>query len=187
MIRKSASPKTAKAAPPIDTSVWKAVPVKVGHLERAHLCLVGTGGTGSWLAPSVARIALQLREQGIDTQVTLVDPDVVERANIFRQNFSAAEIGRNKAETLAMRLSAAWGLEIHAQPAPFRSAMMADGYGCFTVVIGCVDNAAARRTLAETLDQGIWWDSRQDSAPAQRWWVDLVRPCTDMIIASKRP
>jgi hypothetical protein len=87
----------------------------------------------------------QLREQGVETQVTLVDPDVVESSNIFRQNFSAAEIGRNKAETLAVRLSAAWGLEIHAQPAPFRSAMVTDGYGRFTVVIGCVDNAAARR------------------------------------------
>jgi hypothetical protein len=94
----------------------------------------------------------QLREQGVETQVTLVDPDVVESSNIFRQNFSAAEIGRNKAETLAVRLSAAWGLEIHAQPAPFRSAMVTDGYGRFTVVIGCVDNAAARRTLAEALD-----------------------------------
>jgi hypothetical protein len=50
MTRKSTSPKTAGASAPLpalDTSVWKAVPVKIGHLEGAHLCLMGTGGTGS--------------------------------------------------------------------------------------------------------------------------------------------
>ena len=175
-VRNKAPIKKTAPAPslqPIDTSVWKAIPVKVGHLERVHLCLVGVGGSGSWLAPAVARTALQLHEQGVETQVTLVDPDSIERSNIFRQNFSAAEIGRNKAESLAMRLSAAWGLEIHAQPVPFRSSMVSEVYGRFTVVIGCVDNAAARQTMAETVDQGGWWDTRREAEPARHWWLDL--------------
>ena len=44
--------------------------------------------------------------------MTVIDPDVVESGNIPRSNFCGAEIGRFKAQTLAERISLAWGLEV---------------------------------------------------------------------------
>ena len=46
--------------------------------------------------------------------VYFVDPDVVEHKNCYRQNFCEAEIGRNKAESMAFRYGLAWGIEISA-------------------------------------------------------------------------
>jgi hypothetical protein len=48
--------------------------------------LVGLGGTGSALAPSLARLAIHLRGRGVGVKMLFVDPDVVERRNVWRQN-----------------------------------------------------------------------------------------------------
>ena len=59
--------------------------------DNISLVLVGCGGTGSWLAPHVARVArLLLEKWQKDVQVVFVDPDVVEEKNIYRQNFCHA-------------------------------------------------------------------------------------------------
>jgi PRTRC genetic system ThiF family protein len=176
-------------APTLDLSLLHARPVKVGKLEHVHLCLVGCGGSGSWLAPAVARTARQLREHGVAVGVTFVDPDIVESANTFRQNFSEGEIGRSKAETLAMRFSAAWGLEIHARPELFRSSMVREDHASsLTVLLGCVDNAAGRRAMAEALDRGEGWSGGAETAPSRRWWLDCgnSRTSGQVLIGSTR-
>ena len=87
--------------------------------------LIGCGGTGSWLAPHLARITKLLQEvHQINVRLAFWDYDAVEEKNIFRQNFCAAEIGTNKAETLARRYGTAWGLEIIALPLPFSADVM---------------------------------------------------------------
>ncbi len=153
--------------PELDLSFAFSKPVRVGAFSHAHLCLVGCGGTGSWLAPAVARVARVLQEQGVVTRVTFVDPDSVEHGNIYRQNFCAAEVGRNKAETLAVRYGQAWGLEIHARPRQFQARELNTRAGWrerqVTVLVGAVDNAAARQELAAALrpcrpdDESVWW------------------------------
>jgi len=124
--------------------------------ERSvNLALIGCGGTGSWLAPTVARVGRLLMEK-FDKEVNIVfcDPDRVEEKNIYRQNFCAAEIGENKAETLAYRYGLAWGREIQASPQAFARDIFRASYRSTTVLIGCVDTPEARRSIAKA---GQWW------------------------------
>jgi PRTRC genetic system ThiF family protein len=167
------------AAATIDlTAELKKKPLLLGHFDSVHLCLVGCGGTGSWVAQDLARFALTLKTMGVEVNLTFVDPDIVETATVFRQNFCFAEVGLNKAETLALRLSAGWGVEVHAQPAPFDRKMAFAHSADLVIVIGCVDNAAARTAIAATLDQrGAWegvnWRYDPSAGPMRIWWLDL--------------
>ncbi len=150
----------------IDLSYLKAGRIQPLVTNNIILTLIGCGGTGSWLAPSLARIAYVLREQGKQVQLTFIDPDTIEDKNIPRQNFCAAEIGMNKAVALAARFSAAWGVEIHYLTDPFKAETSTiQGYveNPLEVLIGCVDNAAARKAISQNLSR-----SRENST----WWLD---------------
>jgi len=131
--------------------------------DSLHLVLAGCGGTGSWLAPHLARLARLLHEKfNLRVSLIFVDPDVVEAKNCYRQNFCAAEIGRSKAETLALRYSAAWGVNILALAAPFSCQALESaarsGYGAKWVVVGCVDNTSARRDIRDFIEtKDGWW------------------------------
>ncbi len=132
--------------------------------DSISLCLAGCGGTGSWLAPSVARVARLLIEK-FDKRVSVffIDPDKVEAKNVYRQNFCEAEIGRNKADTLAFRYGLAWGVNITAIPDAFGDHLrLGVGVGMY-VLIGCVDNARARKAIAAVAKRSardhtnLWW------------------------------
>src|SRR5512139_3080577 len=89
-------------------------------LKEVSIHLIGCGGSGSWLAPHLARIAKLLEEvHHLSVRLVFWDPDIVEQKNIYRQNFCEAEIGVNKAQTLARRYGHAWGMEVIAVNAPF--------------------------------------------------------------------
>lgn len=152
----------------LDLSFARAAKLLLPVYDRLRLFLVGCGGTGSWLAPSVARIAKVWQEQGHQVDVTFCDPDYVEPKNIPRQNFCDAELKRNKAATLAFRYSAAWGLEILAIDQPFKATKLPHSFGGLTILIGCVDNAAARREIANAVMRQI------EGASGRRhlWWLD---------------
>jgi PRTRC genetic system ThiF family protein len=134
--------------------------------EAAATCIVqvGVGGTGSWLALSLARILYHARQKGQAIRLVLVDPDNVEAANVGRQLFSPAEIGVNKAEAMAFRLNLALGLDITAVAAPFTAAIMPWLYRQYQrqshysrvrfVLVGAVDNHLARRELAKAMSLG---------------------------------
>ena len=128
--------------------------------------LIGCGGSGSWLAPHLARITKLLQDvHNINVRLVFWDYDTVEEKNIFRQNFCGAEIGVSKAETLARRFGLAWGIEIIAMSIPFsRDAMyrnnLAARYGdtSMPVFITCVDNNTARQEIAGTCSGTYgWW------------------------------
>jgi len=137
----------------------------VPEAKEVDIHLIGCGGTGSWLAPHIARIARLMAEKN-DQKVRILfhDPDQVEAKNVYRQSFANAEIGVNKAEALAYRCAAAWGVNVVAVPKPFEAKAAASDYdrqmGMF---IGCVDNAAARRQIAEASKSSTW---------SQKWWLD---------------
>lgn len=134
--------------------------------KGTYLVLIGCGGTGSWLAPHIVRIA-RLLQEARDQQVSVVfwDHDQVEAKNIFRQNFCEAEIGINKAVALAQRYGHAWGLTIAAVDQRFDKGIAAknDLLPSYndqrtTVFITCVDNNAARREVAKICESWpIWW------------------------------
>lgn len=134
--------------------------------KGTRLILIGCGGTGSWLAPHIVRIARLLHEAR-DQQVSVVfwDHDHVEPKNIFRQNFCEAEIGANKAMTLAQRYGHAWGIPIAAIDKPIDKSIatkneFVPSYSDqrTTVFVTCVDNNQARREVAKMCESWpIWW------------------------------
>jgi PRTRC genetic system ThiF family protein len=159
----------------------------VPALENINLVLIGCGGTGSWLAPAVAPYARLLTELGKNVTVTFIDPDQVEAKNVFRQNFCDAEVGADKAVTLANRYGLAWGVEIHAMVERFSSITKLPGSNkadTLTVLIGCVDTTAARLEIANWIGWHmlhVWWlDSGNKKTIGQvllgRKWASGYQP-----------
>lgn len=139
--------------------------VLLGDIDQVHVILVGCGGTGSFLALHLARLAYHAAGQGLDVELTFVDPDAVERKNIGRQNFCPAEVGEYKAYTLARRYSLAFGLNIMAFCNEFDWRQL-NHSRTVQIVAGCVDNAAARRSILDFLK----WDN--SPVAAHTWWLD---------------
>jgi len=145
--------------------------VNVGHPTALTLILVGTGGTGSFAAHILAQFAVWANEHGLSTRLIFVDPDAVETKNLVRQNFCPAEVGYPKAFCLAWRYSAAFGLAITPLVRRFGSDILDDNAPFFptptalTVIVGAVDNAAARRDIAAAIEQRI-------RLGATIWWID---------------
>ena len=128
--------------------------------EGLQIALVGCGGTGSWLAPHLVRLArLLIESTGVQVDLRFVDPDTVEAVNCYRQNFCEAEIGLNKAQTLARRYGTAWGVDVRPVPALFSEAAIAtEGSSPRRLIIGCVDNAAGRRAIEKASRNSMaWW------------------------------
>src|SRR5687768_1264588 len=122
-----------------------------GAWQMDRILIVGTGGTGSALARITARILWQRVQLGQTVPLLhLVDPDVVEEKNVGRQGgFSPADVGRYKAEILAKRYSLALGLPILWSNEKFDPEKhMQRG----TILVGCVDNYEARKTLVQAAE-----------------------------------
>jgi PRTRC genetic system ThiF family protein len=172
--RRTEKLETHKTSDNIDLSHLNASPLKIampGIHQTLRLYLVGCGVTGSWFAPHLVRLARFLREtRQSQVQLTFIDPDVVEIKNVFRQNFGEAEVGGHKAELLALRYAASWGQEIQVHASPFDKGMVKLEYHDLGVIIGCVDNAAARQTIAATLDQEIRFHGAEGLP--RLWWLD---------------
>jgi PRTRC genetic system ThiF family protein len=142
--------------------IEKRYPVQVGRPDHVVITIVGCGGTGSFLALHLARLAYHARERhGLPVRLLFVDPDRVEGRNIGRQNFAPAEIGLAKAWTLMRRYNAAFGLAIEAHTRAFDAGILPKKRnGGLHVVAGCVDNAAARRDIHHAVGTdggGRWW------------------------------
>jgi len=68
------------------------------HLSKAHVCVIGIGGVGSWVAESLARSAIGT--------LTLIDLDVVSESNINRQLVATSDnIGRDKILVMKDRIA----------------------------------------------------------------------------------
>ncbi len=149
----------------LDTRFRRAVPLLLRPWEEVVIVIVGVGGTGSWLAVQAARLLRILHKRGKKARLVLVDPDVVEEKNIYRQNFCDADLADDgsplhKASSLAFRLSLAWGLDVAAITEQFQPFLLEDyphpyyGKKCerLTIVVGCVDNAQARQAIFKTVE-----------------------------------
>ena len=165
---------TAAESQPLDMSLSRAKPVQVGRFDACTLWLIGAGGTGSWLAPAIARVARQMKERGQTPTVYFVDPDVIEEANVMRQNYADCEVAGYKSLALAARFSQAWGVEITALQTRFTVELFNAHCRWYspglTVLIGCVDNAAGRQAIAEVIRRQADY-LRGDAAP-KIWWLD---------------
>lgn len=166
-MRASTSPSPTRIQPDqIDFSHARASRIVPRRCERLHLIQVGCGGTGAHLASHTARLGRECRPRYEEVSITFYDHDIVEPKNIRRQQFCEADVGFNKSEVLAYRLSTGWGLEIEAIPHKFTTqSLSTQHHNTLTILLGCVDNAAARKAMHHAL-------SRPSHGSGQIWWID---------------
>jgi PRTRC genetic system ThiF family protein len=126
-----------------------------------RVLVVGCGGTGAAFVsglPYLHQAMVALGHPG-GLHVTVADGDRVSQSNCVRQPFNVHHVGRNKAEVLVTGLNLWWGLAWEALP---RHVTPEDRLDRYDLVVGCVDNRAARRMLAKSTR----------SAYSVRYWLD---------------
>ena len=133
--------------------------VILGDRDHFRIMVVGAGGTGSTLALFLAGLAFHALQKGIQVDITLVDHDTVKMENCGRQAVSVQTAmigGIPKVTDLALRLNAAYGLDIVAWPVKFESRLVGDwfqhDYRQAHLIIGCVDNHGGRQEIAKALE-----------------------------------
>jgi PRTRC genetic system ThiF family protein len=145
--------------------------LRLPAFKELRLIQVGAGGTGSWLAPQVARVARMVQdEHGARVRVYFVDDDTVQAKNLRRQNFCEPELGQKKAEALARRCSSAYGVEAIAVAERFNADRLArDSYYSdnLTVIVGCVDTAESRAAISRAIPA-----YRYAGGPSTIFWLD---------------
>ena len=127
----------------------KTAPVKV--------IIIGAGGTGGYVIPHLYRISFAAERS---MRILVCDGDVVEEKNLIRQNFVEQDVGRNKAQVLAERYSAAFGIECEyiprfveseeklfqlTVPDFFKSSYQGIPETQRVILLGCVDNNKSRK------------------------------------------
>lgn len=154
------------------TYVIRPAPVQVSGAGRdmldAVIALVGCGGTGGFVAESLCRLLLGVRRASL----FLVDPDRAEPRNVSRQAFDRADVGRFKAEVLAERLSRRFDREIAYSVLPYDARVHGEAFSRSTrlaLVIGAVDNSAARAAIALTLERQVPHTRRGEGASPILW------------------
>lgn len=124
---------------------------------RAYV--IGAGGGGSWLVPSLAMLIGHER-------VTVVDGDKLEAKNLNRQLFTEQDIGRNKAEALAAKYG--------VQPIPEWYSIALIDHMPDDWIFGCVDNMPGRKAILDACDmnycQCIIAGNETNSAEAYYYW-----------------
>ena len=114
------------------------------------IIMLGAGGTGGHIAPHLYRLLYTLPRP---VKAVIADGDIVEQKNLVRQNFISADLGRNKAQTLAERYATAFGMEARYIPDFIEDEdrliklITPERYfqGEFSILIGAVDNNKSRR------------------------------------------
>lgn len=130
-------------------SVASAVQQNAGGL---HFIVVGAGGNGARVVPPL----MQILHPG--DHMSIIDHDVVEERNLGRQHFATPDVGRYKALVLASRYRRR-DVPITAYTEPLdehkskglTTAIHPEGRVGGTIIIGCVDNAAARRGIKSAM------------------------------------
>lgn len=139
-----------------------------------QLILAGAGGTGSHILQSLARLAVHVAG-GPPLELVVIDGDTVEMKNVGRQLFSVADVGLNKAQALAERFSAVFGLAITAVPAMATLELLRDliqdrARGALTILVGAVDTVTARQVLRDALASTparLWLDTGNEEHAGQ--------------------
>lgn len=151
--------------------------------SRFNLYLIGAGGTGSHTAQHLARMMASggLAAERVES-LTIVDYDQVEPKNVGRQLFIPADVGKPKAEVLARRYSAAYGLKLSWLPEAFTGKLLgetipAGSLRTPTILIGAVDRASARLEILTAVKkytgsrQAVYWfDAGNGQSRGQVVW-----------------
>lgn len=123
--------------------------------------------TALQMAACLARLDIAMRALGhpYGLHVTAFDADRVSEANVGRQLYSAADIGRHKALVTIHRLNQFYGLDWDAHPMRYEEHVNGQRYWAGTdLLISCVDSRSARGVLHRI----AWRDTS-----CYRYWLDL--------------
>lgn len=129
-------------------------------MENYNITIIGCGGTGGYVAEGLCRLLI-----GSDVPILLIDHDRVEEHNLGRQHFYPGDVGKFKSQALAERLARQYGRMVGYSVYPFMPDLMEDAFArnfhqmaVRGLVIGCVDNAEARKMINMSLDRTMgWW------------------------------
>lgn len=126
-----------------------------------NVIVVGCGGTGGRLIPGLVQ-HISNHNRVIETvpankqflkhkmSLTLIDADIVETKNLLRQNFHTFDVGKNKAEVMALRYGVLNGMDIKYIPffiEPGSKTFNFSQGDVNTIVFDCTDNVKARREI----------------------------------------
>jgi PRTRC genetic system ThiF family protein len=153
----------------------------------SEILVVGCGGTGAYIISHLSRlISVVNRTRSVmrstnpytynkyeDIKLYLADGDSVEDKNLNRQHFIHQDINRNKAEVLGERYSAAFGIQIGVILKDLEKVSDFDflnvNGNSSTVIIGCVDNNASRKTIR---DWFVGEQANYNQSWASKFWID---------------
>ena len=143
--------------------------------KRVTVHLVGVGGNGAQMAGCLARLDIAMRSLGHPhgLHVVAYDGDRVSEANVGRQLYSAADVGRHKAIVTIHRLNQFYGFDWSAVPQRYEVAREGRPYGRGAdILISCVDSRLARRHLHRIAFNGeadfsYWLDLGNTESTAQ--------------------
>lgn len=117
----------------------------------------------------------------------VVDGDTVEEKNVRRQSFIEQDVGKKKAQVLAERYAAAFGLQVDCYPHYLTPQVLGEParnpIPNYSVVVGAVDNAATRALLHSTLiryDTVVYLDAGNAGVPASEGATSHELTSTDV-------
>lgn len=135
-------------------------------VEPTHpitIALIGCGGTGSLVAPRLARLDYVLKELGLPgLYVTIYDGDIVEQNNVGRQNFNKNDIGDFKAANIVQKINLSYGLDWECKNEYVKEMPLAN------IIISCVDNIELRELINKNRHRVI---THQDY-DRKYYWLD---------------
>lgn len=154
-------------------------------LARAHACVVGIGGVGSWAAEALVRSGLG--------RITLVDADHVAESNINRQVHAlGSTLGAAKVEVMRVRLlDIAPDCRVHAVDAFIDEESVRTLVPEDALVLDAIDAVRAKAALiAQTVGRGqtiiVCGAAGGRRDPLQLRGSDLARTSGDALLASVR-
>lgn len=127
--------------------------------EDSGIAIVGCGGTGGFVAEGLCRLL-----GNKECRIILIDHDRVEPHNLRRQAFYEHDLGKFKSQALAERLSRLYGRQIMYSVYPYTRETVDQVFvrryyrsGLDGIIIGCVDNPQARKSIADSERGWGWW------------------------------
>ena len=144
--------------------------------EHCRIIIIGAGGTGGYVIQDLVRYLADPTKH----QVVLVDGDAAEEKNLLRQNFIHADLHKNKAQALAERYSAVFGLDISYYPKYIENAgelshliydyRYTNDVDFHPIVISTVDNIKTRKLIENVFETGepfVWIDAGNEDVWGQ--------------------
>lgn len=156
------------------------------RLQRSHICVIGIGGVGSWVAESLARSAVG--------QITLIDMDIVSESNINRQLVAVSDtLGRDKVDAMQERIEQinpnchVNAIDEFIGPENMRSLITPK----FDFVIDCIDDFRTKAALidycrAQKIKILVTGGAGGQRDPSKIRQTDLSRTQQDVLLSRTR-